>query len=468
MLITTQGIDLKNDMLLGMNQAKATGKSTLISVVNKIDDIDPLTFFAAGHKTLLGERFFWKEASVDNFYVGLGICEIITTNNSSNRFQEVEQDWRTFIDNGIVINPYEAIGVGPLLFGGFSFDQYKQKTKLWEKFSDSIFHVPKFLLSKVDGQTFLTINMVCSKDDNESLVNKVLNQIDQILSSVKENNRFPQPRLKHEKEINPKQWKRTVSNAVDYLKTASTLKKVVLARELRLFFEDTVEVESVLPHLLSEQADSFVFAFESNGDCFVGATPERLIRKKGKDVYTACVAGSIARGETEMEDEHLGAMLLADEKNLIEHQYVVDMISEAMAETCKEIIIPDTPRLLKIRDIQHLHTPVVGKCFEDTSLFTLIHRLHPTPALGGLPKNEAVEKIREIEELDRGLYAGPIGWTDYRENGEFAVAIRSALLQGNEASLFAGCGIVVDSNVETEYNETNIKFRPMLTALGGN
>jgi menaquinone-specific isochorismate synthase len=123
--------------------------------------------------------------------------------------------------------------------------------------------------------------------------------------------------------------------------------------------------------------------------------------------------------------------------------------------------------LMKMKYIQHLYTPVIGRNREGTSLLHLVDRLHPTPALGGLPKQAAIEKIREIEQLDRGLYAAPVGWMDHQGNGEFAVAIRSGLIQGNEASLFAGCGIVADSNADSEYKETSIKFRPMLTALGG-
>jgi menaquinone-specific isochorismate synthase len=122
---------------------------------------------------------------------------------------------------------------------------------------------------------------------------------------------------------------------------------------------------------------------------------------------------------------------------------------------------------MKMRDIQHLYTPVIGKSKKDTSLLLFVDRLHPTPALGGLPKAAAVDKIRQVEELDRGLYAGPLGWVDYKSNGEFAVSIRSGLIQGKETSLFAGCGIVADSDSESEYLETSLKFRPMLTALGG-
>ena len=124
------------------------------------------------------------------------------------------------------------------------------------------------------------------------------------------------------------------------------------------------------------------------------------------------MAGSIPRGKSEEEDLVLGDKLLNDQKNLLEHGYVVEMIKEALEESCEEIILPDKPQLMKIRDIQHLYTPVIGKCHKDASLLLLVERLHPTPALGGLPKQEAVEKIIEVEELDRGFYAAPLGWSD--------------------------------------------------------
>ena len=219
--------------------------------------------------------------------------------------------------------------------------------------------------------------------------------------------------------------------------------------------------------MLNEQNDSYVFAFESNGDCFIGATPERLMKKENDQVYSACLAGSIARGKNDIEDELLGKTLLTDDKNLMEHQFVVDMIKVAMEDSCSEVNIPKQPYLLKLKNIQHLYTPVNGKVKQHTSLLSLVEKLHPTPALGGLPKNLAIEKIREVEDLDRGLYGGPIGWVDYQGNGEFAVAIRSGLIQGDEVSIFAGCGVVEDSIAEMEYQETNIKFTPMLSALGG-
>ena len=143
------------------------------------------------------------------------------------------------------------------------------------------------------------------------------------------------------------------------------------------------------------------------------------------------------------------------------------MIKEVMKKYCDEINIPSEPILMKIRDIQHLYTPVSGTINPQYSLLRLVEDLHPTPALGGTPKEEAMAVIRKTEKMDRGYYAAPIGWIDYRGNGEFAVAIRSGLIVKNEALIYAGCGIVEDSQPEEEYKETKIKFRPMLRSLGG-
>jgi menaquinone-specific isochorismate synthase len=431
-----------------------------------MDMINPLAFFNIGKELYHGERFFWKDPTEEIVLIGLGISKQIQSDQAIDRFFYVEKEWQTFLKDCLIFNSYSEIAVGPIMFGGFSFDPYKEKTDLWSKYANSLFHIPKYLLSIIQGQTYLTTNIVCTPHDDYSLFRKVIEERNHLLDSLDFNYRVNSATLLETVEISPEKWKKTVDEVVKDL-TDGPLKKVVLARELRLVFNDQVQVEDVLDNLYKQQHESFIFAFESNGDCFIGASPERLVKKQGTEVYSSCLAGSISRGKTEEEDRILGQTLLNDQKNLIEHGYVVEMIKEALEESCEEIILPDKPKLMKVRDIHHLYTPVIGKCHKDTSLLLLVERLHPTPALGGLPKNAAVEKIRQVEVLDRGFYGAPLGWVDYRQNGEFTVSIRSGLIQGDEASLFAGCGVVADSESESEYLETSLKFRPMLRALGG-
>ncbi|MEH7355467.1 isochorismate synthase [Neobacillus drentensis] len=465
-MVTIQETEIKERGLLAVNRAKELGRPILISEVHKMDMINPLSFFNVGKDRYSGERFFWKDPSDEIVLIGLGISKQIQSDQATDRFFHVEREWKSFLEDSLIFNPYTKIGVGPLMFGGFSFDPYKEKTDLWSKYADSLFHLPKYLLSIIDGETYLTTNIVFTPNDDLSLFSKIVEERNQLLLSLKRNDRGKCAALLETKEISPEKWKQAVDGVVKEL-TNGPLKKVVLARELRLVFSDQVVADTVLDHLYTQQPASFIFAFESNGDCFIGASPERLVKKHGSEVYSTCLAGSISRGGTEEKDRILGQTLLNDQKNLIEHGFVVEMIKEALEESCEEIILPDKPQLMKNRDIQHLYTPVIGKCNKDASLLLLVERLHPTPALGGLPKKAAVEKIRQVEELDRGFYGAPLGWVDYKQNGEFAVSIRCGLLQGNEASLFAGCGVVADSNSESEYLETGLKFTPMLRALGG-
>lgn len=465
-MVTIQETELKERGLLAVRTAQKLGRPILISEVHKMDSIEPISFFYSGKERYLGERFYWKDPSAEMVLIGLGISKQIQSDQATDRFFHVEEEWKGFLKDSLIFNPYKENGLGPVMFGGFSFDPHKPKTTLWSKFADSLFHIPKFMLTIVEGQTFITTNIVCTQNDDYTLFEKVINERVQLLNAHKEIEIKP-AKLLETKEIFPQEWKQSVDDVVEDLKTCS-LKKVVLARELRLFFDQGLKAEVILKNLYNQQRDSFIFVFESNGDCFIGATPERLVKKQGNDVFSTCLAGSIKRGKTDEEDRMLGQTLLNDKKNLIEHGYVVEMIKEALEESCEEIILPDKPQLMKIRDIQHLYTPVIGKCQKDASLLLLVERLHPTPALGGLPKEEAIEKIREVEELDRGFYAAPLGWCDYRGNGEFSVSIRSGLIQDKEASLFAGCGVVANSDSESEYLETSLKFRPMLRALGGN
>lgn len=465
-MVTIQESEIIERGLAAVQHAKKLGRQVLLSEVHKVGTMNPLVFFKQWKKRFLGERFFWKDPKDEIVLVGLGISHQIQTDQAADRFFHVEQEWRSLLKESLVFNPFSEVGAGPCVFGGFSFDPYKEKTELWSKYADALFYLPKYLFSFIHGEAYLTTNIVLTANDDESLLTKVREERNQLLRIKQETNSAKQASLLKTKEISAENWKESVTTVVEEL-TNGPLKKIVLARELRLIFNSQVEAEEILENLYLQQHESFLFAFEANGDCFIGASPERLVKKQGNEIFSTCLAGSISRGDTAVEDRILGETLLNDQKNLIEHQYVVEMIKEALEEACDEIILPDKPQLMKIRDIQHLYTPVIGKCHQDTSLLLLVERLHPTPALGGLPKKEAIEKIRQIEELDRGLYAGPIGWLDYRGNGEFAVAIRSGLIQGNEASLFAGCGVVADSDAESEYQETGLKFRPMLRALGG-
>jgi isochorismate synthase len=259
-------------------------------------------------------------------------------------------------------------------------------------------------------------------------------------------------------------WKETVRQTAADI-AAGKFRKVVLARAVTVSSDSEFVVERALQRLEENYPGAIVFAINRGESCFCGATPERLVRLHSGVVQTMALAGSMARGSTPQEDEELGAKLFNSAKDRVEHAVVVQMIREAFATVCDEVEAPSEPQLLKLKNVQHLHTPVTGRLMEDKSILQLVEQLHPTPAVGGMPLQPALKAIREREQLDRGWYAAPVGWLDRRCEGEFAVALRSALIKGREATLFAGCGIMGNSNPEAEYAESSLKMRVMLSTL---
>ncbi|WP_411739161.1 isochorismate synthase MenF [Peribacillus sp. S4] len=450
-----------------IQKAKDLNDQVLFSHIKKIKCNSPLSFYQAGRERYAGERFFWEDPAKEITITGLGNVKKLKAASNAKRYREVEKSWIKLQNDAVKTGVTDVEATGPLLFGGFSFDYETDSTLLWNQFGDNLFYIPAFMLSIVGKQAYLTTNLLCSPDDSEKLFIDMINEREAFLFESLDGNGLGANSLVMQREVEPEEWKRTVAEAVQEIKTTD-LDKIVLARELRLGFERSIDSGKVLEQLIAEQPLSYIFSLEAGGDCFVGATPERLIKKQGNEVFSTCLAGSMRRGKDEQEDVCLGEELLHDQKNLQEHQYVVSMISNAFDSVCEKVMVPAGPTLMKNRHIQHLYTPVRGISKKGVTIFEFVENLHPTPAMGGLPKEKAVVRIRELEGLERGFYAGPLGWVDTYGNGEFAVGIRSALIQNNEASLFAGCGVVEDSTPESEFRETGIKFNPMLSALGGN
>lgn len=448
-------------------KAKIDGKPRLVSFVKQINPYNPLALFYNGKKMFYGERFIWMDATRCHTLIGFNHLSVMTTEQDGDRYRSIEEQWKNFMEQSIQKMHDFPMGTGPLLFGGFSFDPQKEQTALWKEFPSGKFIVPQFLYTEIENKAYFTINVLITQNDRVAEILDWFRRVEQTLfaETIVSLKAFESDII-HIAEIDSIRWKEAVGKATRRIKKGD-IEKVVLARELRAAFDQNVSNEYVLQRLMDEQPTSYVFAFESGDDCFIGASPERLVKRENTEVFSTCLAGSIPRGKTKEEDERLGRDLLHDQKNLIEHEVVVHMIKEAMKESCETIDAPSSPVLYKTRHIQHLYTPVKGTIKRGMSLFSFVEKLHPTPALGGYPQMKAKQVIRELELLDRGWYGAPLGWLDNQGNGEFIVGIRSALLQKKEASLFAGCGIVAESDPESEYKETKIKFNPMLSALGG-
>lgn len=241
--------------------------------------------------------------------------------------------------------------------------------------------------------------------------------------------------------------------------------KAVLARRAVVNRAEEMTVDRVVPRLEAQNRETFVFAFRADEEWFVGASPERLVQLSGGEVAVDCLAGTTSRSNDAAADEQLGAELLASTKDRDEHHVVVRWVTENLAGLVDDLEFRTAPTLKKLRNVQHLWTAVSGRVRQGANVLDLVDRLHPTPAVAGRPRDVALEVIAEREQMDRGWYAGPIGWVDSRGDGEFAVALRSALFTETEVHLYAGAGIMGDSKPESEWRETALKLRAMQAAI---
>lgn len=436
----------------------------LVSITKKAPAIEALDVFNAAKK-LNKDRIYWHSAE-DNFtIVGVGRSNKIVAN--SNRYETTEQIWNELLNKAIIHNPFKKAGTGLMAIGGLAFDPKKDKTSLWENYSDSEFSIPEFVYVKAGNESYITINLRMSESNGMTEMEEYMRFLEEQLVNTSASYCTETPtKIVSRVEVSPYEWKEMITRAKEEFKT-SIMSKVVLARELRLQLSSKANIGTILQALKTQQPTSYIFAFEHGEDCFIGATPERLIKMEQQVLLSTCLAGTAPRGQSVEEDEKLRKGLLDDCKNRQEHDFVVQMIHQSIRPYTDNITIPEVPVVLPLKNMQHLYTPVTATLKDDYSIFNIIEKLHPTPALGGSPKVEALQFIRENERLDRGWYGAPVGWLDSNQNGEFAVAIRSGLIKGDKAHLFAGCGIVADSDPEEEYEETNMKFTPMLSALGG-
>ncbi|RNF38271.1 isochorismate synthase [Planococcus salinus] len=430
----------------------------------EISPLSALAFFEAGGKGHNGKRMFWQNREKTFTFVGLGHAHVLSASDYYGRFEDIKQQWQSLCQQ--IVN--EEPEVQPILFGGFSFDPLNDYESEWIHFPDAYFVVPSFQLTLKEDRAYVSIHLISTKQDTFGEFEALRKERDQLIhaAQVSELASYEKPLVIERQEIKKQQYMESIKKVTEVIK-AEQAEKVVIARAMKLTFEQHLPSSSALYQVSKEQPESFLFGLEAEDQFFFGATPERLVKVEDQQALSTCLAGSIPRGKTVEQDTELGNELLNDPKNRSEHQYVVNMISQVFAEHCASMYIPKQPKLMKIRDIQHLYTPVEGKLTDGSTLFDLVKDLHPTPALGGEPKEEALSLIRQYETMNRGYYAAPVGWIDANGNGEFAVAIRSALLNEQDAFLFAGGGIVADSTPESEYAETWVKFRPMLRALGG-
>ena len=435
-------------------------KNSLFSFLFKLDNLEISKF--TDSKYLQDKIFFyWKIQNEKEEFLGIdpifsisenGEERLNITNEKVNNFNcKIISNW----------NEHELTNI-PIFMGGIKFSP-NQESNRWNDYKDSDWFIPKILFLKNQHNNLIIYN-ICKAFDINNLENEIQKTVDFLddLFSEEINElkpaKFEDPFYSNSYES----WKSQVENALLNI-NGGYFSKVVLSREVHFKLTDSPKLSNLLNELSEKFPRCYTYAYKKGNSVFIGASPEKLAKFSNGWIEIDALAGSAPRGKTQEEDNFYEQFLLNSEKNINEQQSVVNFIKELIENISDEISFDEKPLIRKLPNIQHLWTRIKAKLNKDYKLFDVLLKLHPTPAICGTPWDVAQNYILKVEKHDRGLYTGNIGWFNLTGNGEFAVAIRSALIKNNELFAYSGCGIVEGSEPQSEFEESEIKLKPILS-----
>jgi isochorismate synthase len=448
-------------------QARERRRPALAALRGALPATDLLAAFARWDAP---DRFFFERPGDGLAIAGRGATRAIETSGAA-RFAVAAERTRTLFADLHVAGEATDATCGPLVVGGFAFDD--GDATRWEGFPAARLVLPELSLVRRGGEAFATVVRAVAPDADAArecrMLREALARARGELARARavapdELAAAPAPDYRARADRPLADYRARVRCALRAI-GAAALEKVVIARRVVLSRPGGFDAAPLLAALRETYPACTSFAVARPGGVFLGASPERLVRLAGRGVETAAVAGSAARGRNPQEDARLARELRESKKEQTEHAIVVRALREALAAHCDALRAPEAPRILQLDGIQHLETPISGVLRGGRSVLDLVGSLHPTPAVAGAPRAAAVRWIARQEGLDRGWYAGPIGFVNAQGGGEFVVALRSALLCGEEARLFAGAGIVEGSQPDAELRETRLKLRALLAPL---
>ncbi|HET8640142.1 MAG TPA: isochorismate synthase [Solirubrobacterales bacterium] len=457
--------DLLHRLREGAERVAGRRRRTLVSATVAVEGLDPAAAVFASR--LAGDRWFcWEQPDRGFALATLGIAHEATS-RGSRRFTDVAEDCLRLGADAFLGEPTGLpAGAGPVWSGGFAFDAEGAASSEWSSFAPASLTLPELSLCRDGERVFLTANMVIGADED---VEGRLDRAAARLAALRPG-RLPllEPHLMERSRIHnvrpPAEFEAAVAAATSRIE-AGELSKVVLAREVVVTAASAHEPAAVFGVLREQFPSCFCFCCGTPEGAFIGASPELLVRRAGAGVSTVALAGSTRRSSDPAVDDHLGEQLLRSDKNRREQRIVAERIVRALRPHAVWVEAAEEPKVIKVANIQHLATPVIAQLAEPRSAVELAGLLHPTPAVGGEPWPDAAATIAELERMDRGWYAGPVGWMDMTEDGEFCVALRSALLRDREAHLYAGVGVVSGSDPAAELAETEVKLEALLPLL---
>jgi salicylate biosynthesis isochorismate synthase/menaquinone-specific isochorismate synthase len=396
---------------------------------------------------------------------GLGSA-VTLEDRGPGRFERVAARWRRLVSEAYADPPDGPFGSGLVAAGGFAFADDGSSSLHWSSFAPASLAVPEVALARRAGETWCTVAaLVHAGDAPEDVLARIKARL-QTLVARPLPLLDPHPTERHRigGALAPEHYEAAVARAVELIRRGE-LEKIVLAREVEVHAPREHDLAAVYDVLRGAFGGCFVFAVGRGEGTLIAASPELLIRREGLRASALALAGSTGRSADPAVDDHLGERMLRSSKERSEHAIVAEMIERQLRAHSVWVTMPDEPSVVRIANIQHLATPIRAQLAQPVDAIELAGLLHPTPALGGEPTERATALIPALEGIDRGWYAGPVGWTDANGDGEFCVALRCALVEGRVARCYAGVGVVADSDPAGELAETEVKLEALLPVL---
>jgi isochorismate synthase len=459
-------------LALAVRRARRSGGEVLATISLPLTpDVDPTAVVCASR--LEGERWFVFEQP-DRGHAALAALGEATSLQAAGaeRFATVADRWRTLSASAVSDPADDPAGAGPVAVGGFAFAPDGGSSPHWQGFSPASLTVPEVALVRSERKGELTVRMTLAAlarpdDVPEQLLARLESRLAQLRSQpLPLLDPAPTGRFQVASAMAPQHYEGAVARAVEMI-GAGMMEKIVLAREVQVHAPRPYDPAALLGVLREEFPSCFVFCVGRGEAALIAASPELLVRREGHRVSTLALAGSTRRSADPAVDAHLGERLLRDQSYREEHAIVARRIERMLRPHAIWVAAAPEPELVRIANIQHLATPIRAQLAAPMEALELAGLMHPTPAVGGEPLASAAPLIPTLEGLDRGWYAGPVGWTDATGDGEFCVALRCALLRGEVARCYAGNGIVRDSDPASELAETEIKLQALLPLLSG-
>jgi menaquinone-specific isochorismate synthase len=447
------------DRLLDL--ARAQGQTVYGSVAVPMPGMDPLAWVRQFDEF---PAIYWRDRERQEESACIGATATLAASGQSARESTSKRA------AGVLAQCHLLHGtppVSPRLYGGFAFDPLAgPDNRIWQGFADAMLVLPEARLTRdARGASCVVTVPATPQDSADALLDSLDDKIARFSATPSALAQDPvSPILSLVGDRDDGAWTGAVGRALRLI-ADGRLDKVVLSRRLCATTETALSAWAVMRRLRDASPGCYHFCYRFSRDhAFVGASPECLFRFQGRQIESECVAGTIERGADAEADKRLAGQLLASEKDRREHSYVVEHSLQGLGTLCESMHADTSPRVLPLSTLQHLITRIHGVLRTDVGVGDVLEQLHPTAAVGGVPRDAALAAIRELEPQSRGWYCGPVGWWE-PDRAEFAVAIRSAMITGSEAHVFAGAGIVSGSIPEMEWQETHNKAQAFLKVL---